>query len=98
MTVALSGVQSQEATAMVRAKASHRQHYELVLLVFSWPRRMKHHGAPWAPHISPCLGPSGYLFTSVPASQVVLVVKNLPANSGDIRDESSIPRWGRFLQ
>ena len=58
---------------------------------------MKHHGAPWTP-ISPCLGPSDYLSTWVPASQVALVVKNLPANAGDIRDGSSIPRWGRFLQ
>ena len=29
------------------------------------------------------------------ASQVVLVVKNLPANVGDIRDTDSIPGWGR---
>ena len=29
------------------------------------------------------------------ASQVVLVVKNMPANAGDIRDESSIPGWKR---
>ena len=29
------------------------------------------------------------------ASQVVLVVKNLPANAGDIRDEGSIPEVGR---
>ena len=29
------------------------------------------------------------------ASQVVLVVKNPPANEGDIRDVSSIPRSGR---
>ena len=29
------------------------------------------------------------------ASQVVLVVKNLPANAGDIRDRGSIPRSGR---
>ena len=29
------------------------------------------------------------------ASQVVLVVKNLPANSGDMRDKGSIPGWGR---
>ena len=26
---------------------------------------------------------------------MVLVVKNLPANAGDIRDEGSIPGWGR---
>ena len=29
------------------------------------------------------------------ASQVALVVKNPPANAGDIRDTSSIPGWGR---
>ena len=31
------------------------------------------------------------------ASQVVLVVKNLPANAGDIRDASSIPGLGTSL-
>ena len=30
------------------------------------------------------------------ASQVVLVLKNLPANAGDIRDTGSIPGLGRF--
>ena len=30
------------------------------------------------------------------ASQVVLVVKNLPANAGGIRDSRSVPRLGRF--
>ena len=29
------------------------------------------------------------------ASQVVLVVKNLPANAGPIRDTDLIPGWGR---
>ena len=29
------------------------------------------------------------------ASQVTLVVKNLPANAGDLRDVGSIPRSGR---
>ena len=29
------------------------------------------------------------------ASQVVLVVKNLPANAGDVRNEDSIPRSGK---
>ena len=29
------------------------------------------------------------------ASQVALVVKNLPANSGDVRDEDLIPGWER---
>ena len=30
------------------------------------------------------------------ASQVVLVVKNLPANAGDMRDLGSIPELGRY--
>ena len=30
------------------------------------------------------------------ASQVVLVVKNLPANASDLRDAGSIPGLGRF--
>ena len=30
------------------------------------------------------------------ASQVVLVVKNLPSNAGDLRDMVSIPGSGRF--
>ena len=29
------------------------------------------------------------------ASQVALVIKDLPANARDIRDMGSIPRWGR---
>ena len=29
------------------------------------------------------------------AFHVVLVVKNLPANAGDVRDVGSIPGWGR---
>ena len=36
------------------------------------------------------------LFT-VPESQVALVVKNVPANAGDIRDMGSIPGSGRSL-
>ena len=31
------------------------------------------------------------------ASQVVLVVKNPPANAGDVRDVGSIPGFGRSL-
>ena len=31
----------------------------------------------------------------VRASQVVLLVKNPPANAGDVRDAGSIPRLGR---
>ena len=30
------------------------------------------------------------------ASQVALVVKNLPANAGDVRDMGSIPGLGRY--
>ena len=30
------------------------------------------------------------------STQVVLVVKSLPAKAGDIRDEGSIPGWERF--
>ena len=29
------------------------------------------------------------------ASQVALVLKNLPANAGDVRDEGSVPGMGR---
>ena len=36
-------------------------------------------------------------FLSSWASQVVLVVKNSPANAGDTRDMGSIPGSGRFL-
>ena len=35
---------------------------------------------------------------TIKASQVALVVENLPANAGDIRDAGSIPRWGRSLE
>ena len=31
------------------------------------------------------------------ASQVVLVVKNPPANAGDLRDVGSVPGWGISL-
>ena len=30
-------------------------------------------------------------------SQMVLVVKNMPANAGDLRDAGLIPGWGRSL-
>ena len=32
------------------------------------------------------------------ASHVALVVKNPPANAGDIRDVGSVPGWGRPLE
>ena len=35
-------------------------------------------------------------FSNTEASQVVLVVKNLPANAGEIRDVGSILGLGRF--
>ena len=36
------------------------------------------------------------VMVKIRASQVVLVVKNLPANAGDVRDAGSIPGLGRF--
>ena len=38
----------------------------------------------------------GYICTCVWASQVVLVVKNLTANAGGMRDTGSIPGLGRY--
>ena len=38
------------------------------------------------------------MYTLCRASQVVLVVKNTPANAGDIRDAGSIPGSGRSLE
>ena len=38
----------------------------------------------------------GYTPMRKGASQVMLVVKNLPANAGDLRDAGSIPGSGRF--
>ena len=32
------------------------------------------------------------------ASQMAVVVKNAPANAGDLRDTGSIPGLGRFLE
>ena len=36
-----------------------------------------------------------HLYTLLWASQVALMVKNLPANAGDVRDAGSIPGSGR---
>ena len=44
----------------------------------------------------PSLGILPFLMLDNWASQVELVVKNPPANAGDIRDTSSIPGLGRF--
>ena len=38
------------------------------------------------------------LYTSLGASQVVLVVKNLPVNAGDVRDRGLIPGLGDPLE
>ena len=35
------------------------------------------------------------VISCIRASQAALVVKNLPANSGDVRDVGSIAGWGR---
>ena len=46
-----------------------------------------------SPYFSPSIVPS-FEFSVLPllwASQVVLIIKNLPANAGDIRDTGSIP-------
>ena len=41
---------------------------------------------------------TGYIIWPEGASQVSLVVKNLPANGGDLRDTSSITGSGRCLE
>ena len=45
----------------------------------------------------PCITLSNILGYHFRASQVVLVVKKLPANAGDIRDAVLIPGLGRSL-
>ena len=37
-----------------------------------------------------------YIYKCRWASQVALVIKNLPANAGDVRDDGSISGLGRF--
>ena len=37
-----------------------------------------------------------YIYDTSWASQMTLVIKNLPANAGDIRDKGLILRLGRF--
>ena len=46
------------------------------------------------PQTDPHLGGNWYI---TGASQVLLVVKNLPANTGDVRDTGWIPELGRSL-
>ena len=43
-----------------------------------------------------CGSPHPLMFMCLGAFQVVLVVKNPPANAGDIRDTGSIPGLGKF--
>ena len=38
---------------------------------------------------------TGYVISCISASQAALVVKNLPANAGDVRDVGLISGWGR---
>ena len=40
-------------------------------------------------------GDTDYVHELEDSSQMALVVKNMPANAGDIRDASSIPGWER---
>ena len=47
------------------------------------------------PQTDPHLGGNWYI---TGASQVVLGVKNLPANTGDVRDAGWIPELGRSLE
>ena len=39
-----------------------------------------------------------FVLAAIWASQVALLVKNLPGNSGDVRDAGSILGWGRSLE
>ena len=43
----------------------------------------------------PFPSPYIHIYIYILASQVMLVVKNLPTNAGDIRDTGLTPEWGR---
>ena len=47
-------------------------------------------------HLRGLISPNEASFPGVNASQVELVVKNPPANAGDVRDKGLIPGSGRF--
>ena len=49
----------------------------------------------WIPGYSPQFGSNQIFLFLFWASQVALVIKNPPANAGDIRDTSSVPGLGR---
>ena len=77
-------------------------------ILLSWPQPWKHqiltsrppgNSLKFAVFFS-ILSFSAYIFFDISyspwwASQVTLMVKNLPANAGDKRDAGSIPGWGR---
>ena len=48
--------------------------------------------APFTKHLKPVF----VVDSRLSATQMVLVVKNLPANAGDVEDPGSIPGSGRF--
>ena len=50
-------------------------------------------------NLSPCIHAFFFFCSKIhtTASQIMLVVKNLPANTGDVRDEGLIPGLGRSL-
>ena len=52
---------------------------------------------PTGPFLLPAISLHFYFPLLNVASQVMLVVKNPPANAGDVRDSGSIPGWERIL-
>ena len=70
-----------------RLPETHTSHQFNLLFYRCWPRLFQVHGC------ETNALPSTVLESG--ASQVALVVKNPPANVGDIRDVGSIPGWGR---
>ena len=49
-------------------------------------------------HLEKCLAQIKQSINLSRGSQVALVVKNLPANTGDLRDEGSVPEPRRSLE
>ena len=68
----------------------HRKGRSRSILSIWWPVPAKepHSQKSWPPWYI-------FLLLLIRASQVVLVVQNLPVNAGDIRNIGSIPGWGR---
>ena len=73
------------------------QKQKFIQLVFCWELALNAFPPKWGLHPS-----SGSLCNFCRnlsnAFQVALVVKNLPANAGDIRNVGSVPEWGRSLE